>query len=79
MTQAAILILIFLMFILFGAQNMHQTRINFPLVGGFETQTVFLLLLFFFLGFTTATFFWLGKQIKKRKKPEPRKRINYDQ
>ena len=68
MWQAILITVIFLIVIVFGAQNMHQTRVNFPFSGGFEIRTVFLLLLCFFLGFASASFIWVAKQLKNRKK-----------
>ena len=67
MWQAVVLLGMFLFVTLFSVQNMHQTRINFPLAGGFEITTMFLLILCFFLGFAAASILWLTKQIKRRK------------
>ena len=68
MWQAVAIIIIFVLLILFGAQNMHQTRINFPLAGAFEIRTVFLLLLCFFLGYAASSFIWLTKRLRGRKR-----------
>jgi uncharacterized integral membrane protein len=66
--QSVLLILIFVALILFGLQNMHQTRVNFPLVGTFEIRTVFLLIVCFFLGYMSASFMWIAKQLKGHEK-----------
>ena len=68
MWQVVVIGIIFFLIIIFGAQNMHQTRINFPFIGGAEIRTIFLLNLCFFLGFATASFVWFIKQLKSRKK-----------
>jgi len=68
MWQTILVFVIFALIIIFGAQNMHQTRVNFPLAGGTEIRTVFLLLLCFFLGYATAFFSWLLWRAKGRDK-----------
>jgi len=67
MWQAILTAIVLMVIILFGARNMHQTRINFPLAGGVDIQTVFLLIVAYFLGFTSASFFWIMKQLKNRR------------
>ena len=66
MWQGLIIIAIMAVIMLFGAQNMHQTKVNFPFMGTFEARTVFLLLLCFFLGYIAASFTWLIKNFKDR-------------
>ena len=61
MWQAILLTIVFLMILLFGVQNMHQAKVNFPFAGSFEINTIFLLIVCFFLGFATASFIWVGK------------------
>jgi len=68
MWQSVLLIIILVIVILFGSQNMHQTRVNFPFAGTFEIRTVFLLLLCFFLGYAAASFIWLAKQVRNKGK-----------
>ena len=68
MWQTGLFLIILTLIIVFGAQNMHQTRVNFPFTGGFEIRTVFLLILCFFLGFASSFFMLITRQLKKRKK-----------
>lgn len=68
MWQSILLIIIFIVFILFGIQNMHQTRVNFPLAGTFEIRTIFLLIACFFLGYMAASFIWIARQLKSHEK-----------
>ncbi len=68
MWQSVLLIIILVIIVLFGFQNMHQTRVNFPFAGTFEIRTVFLLLLCFFLGYVTASFVWLARQLGNKEK-----------
>ncbi|MBF0254405.1 MAG: hypothetical protein HQL11_04700 [Candidatus Omnitrophica bacterium] len=66
---AVVSVFIFLVVLsLFGVQNMHQTRVNFPMVGGLEIQTVFLLMIVFILGFMAGCFFWFMNLSKNRGK-----------
>ena len=67
MWQGLVLIIIFALIVIFGVQNMHQTRVNFPFMGTFEARTVFLLLLCFFLGYVAASFTWLIKNLRDRR------------
>ena len=67
MWHSAMLIIVLVLAIIFGAQNMHQTRVNFPFAGTFEIRTVFLLILCFFLGYVAASLIWLTKQVRKNK------------
>ena len=68
MWQAIATLVILLVIILFGSRNMHETRINFPLAGGVSIHTVFLLIVCYFLGFASASFIWIAKLLKDRKK-----------
>ncbi|MEI7671614.1 MAG: lipopolysaccharide assembly protein LapA domain-containing protein [Deltaproteobacteria bacterium] len=63
----AVLVIIILVF-LFGMQNMQHTRVNFPLAGGSEVPTIFLLIVSFFLGYAVATIMWSINFFKKRNK-----------
>jgi len=68
MWQIILICIVFILVIVFGAQNMHQARVNLPLTGTVEIRTVFLLLLCFFLGYAAAFFSWLLLRAKGRGK-----------
>ena len=65
MWKAVTVLVLLLLVLLFGAQNLHQVRINLPLAGAFEIRTVFLLMLCFFLGFACASFIWIARQLRR--------------
>ena len=68
MWRTILIIVIVLIMFLFIASNMHTTQVNLPFGKGFETRTVFLLVISFLLGYGTAYFIGLIKNSKKRKK-----------
>jgi len=63
-----IVIIIILLVLIFSAQNMHATQVNFPFTSGFEIRMVFLLVLCFILGYATAHFIGFAKNFRKRDK-----------
>ena len=61
MWRTALIIIVLLLLLIFGAVNMHQTRVNVPFTGGFEVRTVLLLVVSFFLGYAVAYFVELAR------------------
>ena len=64
MWQALPVIIFLVIVFLFGFENMHTARVNFPFAGTFEIKTVFLLIICFFLGYATASFLWMMKRLE---------------
>ena len=67
MIQAIIIMMVLFLITVFGLGNMHQTRVNLPLAGGYEVNTIFLLILCFFLGYAAAVLTWCVQRIKDKK------------
>lgn len=67
MWRAALIIGIVLAVLVLSAQNMQRARVNFPFTEGLEIPTVFLLVLWFALGYATARLTGLVRGIRKRK------------
>jgi len=63
-----LVIAVVLIIFLFIAGNMHTTQVNLPFGKGFETRTVFLLVLSFLLGYGTAYFVGIIRNSKNRRK-----------
>ena len=68
MSQVVLVLVIILLVSLFGLQNMQHTRVNFPLAGGSDVPTIFLLIVSFFIGYAVATVMWGINFFKKRNK-----------
>ena len=68
MLQSLPFIIFLAIIFLFGFENLHQARVNFPFAGSFEIRTIFLLIICFFLGYAAATFSWMKKYMKDRTK-----------
>jgi len=68
MSQVVLVLVIILLVGLFGLQNMQHTRVNFPLAGGSDVPTIFLLIVSFFIGYAVATIMWGINFFKKRNK-----------
>ncbi len=68
MSQVVLVLVIILLVSLFGLQNMQHTRVNFPLAGGSDVPTIFLLIVSFFIGYAVATIMWGINFFKKRNK-----------
>lgn len=68
MSQLVVALVVICIFSLFGVQNMQHTRVNYPLLGGTEVPTFFLLIVSFFLGYAVATIVWSINFFKKRNK-----------
>jgi uncharacterized integral membrane protein len=68
MWRTILIIVVVLIVFMFIASNMHTTQVNLPFGKGFETRTVFLLVISFILGYGTAYFVGLIKNSKNRKK-----------
>ena len=68
MWQVAIVVILLLVGFMFVALNMHTTEVNFPFTKGFQVRTVLLLLVSFGLGYATAYFVRLAKDMKNRRR-----------
>ena len=68
MWRTIIVIIVVLVILLFVGGNMHTTQINVPFMKGFETRTIFLLILSFLIGYGSAYLVGFVKNSKNRRK-----------
>jgi len=68
MLRIAVITLAVAFGLMFISQNMHSVQVNFPFTQGFEIRMVFLMIVWFAMGYGAAHLVKLVRNLKNREK-----------